>query len=217
MSTTGKDAVEAPKKKDALELVTGRVGKITALIAALTLVVTNLDTLVGKMQGLASKFSPTEPTPQKQTTLPPQQSCVEIYKVEFPQEIAYSEWNDHPISVTGRNNCNKDLGLYLTFTHRVGSEPPRLVLRSPYADTFPECTGAAALSLPKCWDQMKPIPIVEGRGRWDAPLPPPFRLGEFETERLMFRLEVHDLDAPNAEAVWKKTVEIAIRDDTGSE
>jgi len=81
----------------------------------------------------------------------------------------------------------------------------------------PECIGAVALSLPKCWDQMKPIPIVEGRGRWDAPLPPPFRLGEFETERLMFRLEVHDLDAPNAEAVWKKTVEISIRDDTGSE
>jgi hypothetical protein len=214
MNTPVKDEVEAPKKKDAFELLTGKVGKITALIAALTLVVTNLDTLVSKVQVLSSKLSPETTTPAEPTTRPLQQSCVEIYKVEFPQEIAYSEWNDHFISVTGRNNCDRDLGLYLTFTHRVGAEPPRLVLRSPYAETFAECTGAASLSLPKCWDQMKPIPIVEGRGRWDAPLPPAFRLGEFETERLMFRLEVHDLDAPNADAVWKKTVEITIRDDT---
>lgn len=215
MNTPGKDDAQSPKKTDLLDLVTGKVGKITALIAALTLVVTNLDTLVSKVQVVAKKLSPEEPLRSEPSATQPPQSCVEIYKVSFPETIDYSQWDDHHISVTGRNNCNRDLGLYVTFTHRVGSDPPRVVLRSPYADSFPECTGAAAQSQPKCWDQMKPIPIIEGRGQWDAPLPPVFRLGEFQTERLRFRLEVHDLDAPSAEAAWKKTVEIEIRDDAG--
>lgn len=215
MSTPEKEAVEAPRKKDVLDFLTGKVGKIAALILALTLVVTNLEMLVSKAQVFVKKHFSEEVI---SVDLPPlEPSCVEIYKVDFPEEIAYSEWDDHFISVTGRNNCNKDLGLYLTFTHRVGTEPPRVVLRSPFADSYPECTGAAALSLPKCWDQNNNIKIVEGRGRWNAPLPPASRLGSFATERLMFRLEVYDLDAPNSEAVWKNTVAITIRDDTGGQ
>jgi hypothetical protein len=213
MSTPEKEAVEAPRKKDALDFLTGKVGKIAALILALTLVVTNLETLVSKVQVFAKKHFSEEVVPVPPAPLP--QSCVEIYKVDYPEEIAYSEWDDHFIRVTGRNNCKKDLGLYLTFTHRVGTEPPRVVLRSPFADTHPDCTGASALSLPKCWDQNNNIKVVEGRGQWDAPLPPASRLGSFETERLMFRLEVYDLDAPNSEAVWKNTVAITIRDDAG--
>jgi len=191
-----------PPKKDWLEIAKGKVGQITALIGALV-------ALIVGIQQLWEKLVPPPP--------PPKGSCVQIDPLDIPQVIAYSEWDNEGITITGRNDCNRELGLYVTFTHRVSDDPPRFVLRRPHDGDYPECTGAAALGQPKCWDAQKPVAINQGLWKWEAPLPPLSKLGEpRRTEMLGVTWDVRDFDAPDKAPLATTSVAIKIIDDTGT-
>lgn len=211
-----KEAGASPKKADWLEFFRGKIVQITALVGAIVALV------VGVQQGW-QKIRPPPPSPEpvvtKIVTGGLQGPCVRIDEVKVPGAFVLSDWENVRISVTGRNDCERDLGLYITFAHRLSAEPPRLVLRKPQEGDYPECTGAGATVLPKCWDSEKPIPISQGRWHWDAPLPPygpP--LGELrQTEILRVSLDVRDVDAPDKAPLATKPVIIKIVNDTAAQ
>jgi len=214
MSMTEKETGLPQKKSGLLERLTGKIKLITGLIVATTAAVLAIGPGIDAVKNLRGKLQPELPAA---TTPEAQGSCVRIDEVKSPEAIAYSDWDDSHISVTGRNDCNRELGLYVTFAHRVSAEPPRLMLRRPHDEDYPECTGAAAMGLPKCWDAQKPVAIGQGPWRWEAPLPPLSKIGETRsTEVLGVTWDVRDLDAPDKAPLATTSVRIKIVDDTGA-
>ena len=104
-----------PGRAGILDILTGRIGKLTALIGALAGLVAAWQTLVGPIIG------------GEDTQVPPPKLCVEIDAQEFPAAVKYSDWETTPIRVKGRNNCDKPIGVYATFVRRQTSEPRCLV------------------------------------------------------------------------------------------
>lgn len=174
------------KKENWFRIAARKIGEIQTLVGAVVMLIVVV--LGGWYQIRRASEGTAVVTPPK---------CVRISNVWWPREVAYTDWHDARMSVSGRNDCNQELGLYLTFGARRDTEPPRFSLRQPYEDS-PECTGAAAQGLPKCWDAQKPIPISAGAWRWEAPLPPLKKIGEpRSTEVLGFTWAVRDYDAPD--------------------
>jgi hypothetical protein len=193
-----------------VDALTRNFGKALALITVIAAIVTNLDTIVGAWRKIFETVSP-----HKTAVTQPQPSCIQNVDVNFPDPIKYSEWNDAHISVTGQNNCNRGLGLYVTFARRLSQEPPRLDVRPAFEEEEPACASADASVHPNCWDHEKPVPINQGRWQWEAPLPPLFKRGEpRQTETIGVELDVRDFDAPGASPLWSRSVIIKVVKDT---
>jgi hypothetical protein len=204
---TGKKASSKPGWLDALR---GNFGKALAVIAVVAAIVTKMDTIVDGSKKIFDTV-----LPNKTAATQPQLACVRVDDVNFPDRIKYSDWNGAHIRVTGQNNCNRGLGLYVTFLHRLTQEPARLDVRLPFEEEDPACTSADAFVHPNCWDHEKPVPINQGQWQWEAPLPPLFKLGEpRQTEIIGVELDVRDFDAPGASPLWSKSINITIIYDT---
>jgi hypothetical protein len=203
--TERKNRVEPTKSAfDFVDLITGRIGKITALVVAIgSLAVgalTQWETFIGKLVEMGLY------------TRPP---CVQVNPLMIPATVKYSEWDNMKIQLKGRTNCSTPLGLYVTFVRRTASEP-RFVLRVPHED-LPECKGLAPLQEPKCWDPRKPISIGKGDWEWDVRPPPLAQLSDpRRIEKISMTWAVHDYDAPTKPPIRVDTATIEVHSEAGS-
>lgn len=181
---------------DWIDVATGRVGKITAFfttLGALVLVLLNQSEQIQK----------------KVTAMLAPRQCVEVSKVVVPRTIEYSEWDKMRIQITGRNNCDETLGLYVTFQGRVSSEP-RFRLRPPYED-LPECGGGEPVQLPKCWDRKKPVAIGKGEWGWEVLPPPLVQLNDpTPTARISVTWDVRNVDQPDKPPLASDSAQIEV-------
>jgi hypothetical protein len=203
--------VTAPEKEteptkgvsDFINLITGKIGKITALLTAIgglvLLILTNSEQILNKLTALGLY------------THPP---CVQVEPLIIPATVKYSEWDNMKMKLKGRNNCSTPFGLYVTFIPRSASEA-RFVLRIPHED-LPECKVGAPQD-PKCWDPQKPV--SKGKGDWECEIPPPplARLsGPRSIEIISITYYVYDYDAPTKPAIRVGSVEIKVENDGGN-
>jgi hypothetical protein len=202
--STPKEGTEPEKgKPDWIELVTGRIGKISALVAALggllVLILNQFESVQKKAIGM-KLYSPG--------------ACVEVRQVVFPKTVKFSEWDAMRIRLIGFNSCDKPLGLYVTFVRRTASEP-RFILRVPHEE-LPECRGKAPLLEPKCWDPKKPVAIGKGDWEWETLPPPLSQLSDPRSiETIALTWEVRDYDEPTKPPIATDSVPIEVRYDTG--
>jgi hypothetical protein len=189
---------------DFVDLITGRIGKITGLVVAIgglaVGALTQSEQILNKLTALGL-YTP-----------PP---CAQVDPLIIPATVKYSEWDNMKIKLKGRNNCLTSLGLYVTFVRRTASEP-RYVLRVPH-DDLPECKGLAPLQEPKCWDPKKPISIAKGDWEWDV-LPPPLRQlsDPRRIEKISMTWAVYDFDAPTKPPIRVDTATIEVHNDAGN-
>lgn len=203
--TKGRKAGEPAKSaSDFVDLISGRIGKITALVVAIgSLAVGALTQWEKVIDKLVEAGVYTRP------------SCVLVYPLVFPATVKYSEWDSMKMKLKGRNNCSTSPGLYVTFVRRSTSEP-RFVLRVPHED-LPECKGLAPLQVPKCWDPKKPIRNGKGDWEWDVLAPPLTRLSDpRRTEKVSLTWAVYDFDAPTKPAIRVDSAEIEVQNDAES-
>ena len=117
MTPRKKDTESTKSAFDFVDLITGRIGKITALLTAIgglaLLVLTQSEQILNKAIALGLY------------KLPP---CVEVEPLMIPATVKYSEWDSMRLKLKGRNNCSTPLGLFVTFVPRSSSEA-RFVLR----------------------------------------------------------------------------------------
>lgn len=191
----------APARPGILDVLTGNIGKITALVGAVAGLVAAWQALFGQL------FEEQAPEPAAPRV------CVEVDAQDFPQAVKYSDWKTTPIRVKGRNNCDKPLGVYATFVRRQSSEPS-FVLGVPY-DSLPGCDRGTPLLEPKCWDRKKPVPIDRrGEWEWETRPPPLWLLGDpGSIEEIAVTWEVRDLDQPTDDPLATSSVTIKLIDD----
>ena len=189
---------------DFIDLITGRIGKITALLTALgglaLLILTQSEQILNKLTALGL-YTP-----------PP---CVQVDPLMIPATVKYSEWDNMNMKLKGRNNCSTPLGLYVTFVRRTGVEP-RFVLRVPH-DDWPQCKGLTALQEPKCWDPKKPVSRGKGDWVWDIPPPPLVQLSDpRRIEKITINWTVYDYDSPTKPAFGTGNATIEVHNDPGN-
>lgn len=182
-----------------LDAVTGSVAKITALVSTLSALA--LAVLVGpeKIYRAIVDIGLYSPPP-----------CLEVNALSIPASVNFSEWHKMKIELTGRNNCAKQFGLFMTFVPR-GAQP-RFHIKIPH-EHLPQCKGAAAYYDPACWDPKKPIRTVKGDWRWPV-LPPPLELlGESNSVEILVTCAVFDYDAPTKGAIHHDHATITVHND----
>jgi len=187
---------------DVLELITGRVGKLTAFVAALGGLAVGILNYSEQVRDKLTALHLYTPAP-----------CVEVDTVILPATVKLSEWDNMRIRVKGRSNCSSPFGLYVTFVRR-SSRQPEFVLRVPHED-LPECKGLAPFQVPRCWDPKKPIKLGKGTWEWEV-LPPP--LAQLSNPRAVEKISVtwsvHDYDAPTKPPLRVDNATIEIHNDT---
>jgi hypothetical protein len=197
MTPRKKDTEPTKGAFDFVDLITGRIGKITALLTAIgglaLLVLTQSEQILNKAIALGLY------------KLPP---CVEVEPLMIPATVKYSEWDSMRLKLKGRNNCSTPLGLFVTFVPRSSSEA-RFVLRVPHED-LPECKGRAPQE-PRCWDPKKPVSSGKGNWEWEVLPPPLAQLSDpRRIEKISITWYVYDYDAPTKSAilVGNSTIEV---------
>ena len=189
---------------DFVDLITGRIGKITGLVGAvgalLVLVLTQYEQVLGKLTGL-HLYTP--------------RPCVEIEPLVIPATVQYRDWDNMKMKLKGRNNCGAPLGLYVAFVRRTDSEP-RFILRAPGEDS-PACKKGPSAHVPDCWDMSKPV--GHGKGNWELDVkPPPLTplSDPRRIERISISWFVYDLDAPTQVLYGTGPVTIEVHNDAGN-
>jgi hypothetical protein len=188
---------------DIVDLITGRIGKITALVTAIGglafVILTQSEQIASKLTALGL-YTP--------------RPCVEIRRMIVPKEIQYSDWkkNKMKITIEGRNNCEAQLGIYLTYMRDKNSES-LFDLKVPY-DDWEECKGSnkALLQERICWETKKPLRRGKGDWVWNVVLPDLEQIGARPVEPVRIKFEVNDYDDPTR-IYWSETVPIEVRND----
>jgi hypothetical protein len=188
---------------DFVDLLTGRIGKITAFLTALgglvLLILTQSEQILTKATALGLY------TPRQ---------CVEVEPLVIPAAVKYSEWDSMKLKLKGRNNCSAPLGLFVIFVPASASETG-FVIRVPHED-LPECRSGAPKD-PTCWNPKKPL--RSGKGAWEWEVPPP-RLARMrnpgQTEKISITWYVYDYDSPAKSAIQVNSATIEVQNDRGN-
>jgi hypothetical protein len=203
MTPRKKDTGPTRSAFDFVDLITGRIGKITALLTAIgglaLLILTQSEQILNKAIALGLyKLRP----------------CAQVEPLEIPATVKYSEWDNMKLKLKGRNNCSTPLGLFVTFVPRSTSEA-RFVLRVPHED-LPECKGRAPQE-PRCWDPKKPVSSGKGNWEWEVLPPPLAQLSDpRRIEKISITWYVYDYDAPTKSAIRVGSATIEVHNDRGS-
>ncbi len=173
---------------DFVDLITGRIGKITGLVVAIgglaVAALTQWESVIDKLVELGW-YTRTE--------------CLQVDPPIFPATVVYSAWdNVMKMELKGRATCSNPPGLYVTFIPtRVKTESP-LRLRVLHEE-LTECKGVlASFQEPRCWDPK--IPVASGKGPWNwvVHLPPLERVNDPPSvEQIWIEWAVYKSDAPN--------------------
>lgn len=185
---------------DFVDLITGRIGKITAFLTALgglvLLILTQSEQILSKAIALGL-YTP--------------RPCVQVEPLVIPATVKYSEWDSMKLKLKGRNNCSTPLGLFVIFVPRNASETG-FVVKVPHED-LDECKGRAPKE-PRCWDTKKPV--SSGKGAWEWEVPPP-RLARMrdprQIEKISISWYVYDYDSPTKSAILIDSATIEVHND----
>jgi hypothetical protein len=187
-----------------VDVITGRIGKIAGLVAAIGALAVGILTQGEQIYDKLVKNRLYTPLP-----------CVQVAALMIPATVKYSEWDNMNFKLKGRNNCSTPLGLYVTFVRRIGDEP-RFVLKIPHED-LPECKGLTSLQEPKCWDPKKPVSIGKGDWEWDVLPPPLAQLSDPRPiEKITINWTVYDYDSPTKPAFGTGNATIEVHNDAGN-
>jgi len=130
---------------DLLDVLTSRVGKITALIGAITGLVVGANQFIPKsctvdlktLVGLVEEVKREAP---KSPTLP---DCFRHDMIVEPKTVAISKWDSMMLKWTGQNDCPTTLNAYVTFKIKANN---RVRIMPPYED----CVS----NDPSCWQSV---------------------------------------------------------------
>jgi hypothetical protein len=153
-----------------IDFITGRVGKITALILAII-------GLIIAVKRLCNIVSPKSPD-------------VQVKDVILPKKVKCSEWDNMIIKLKGCN-CDGTSGLYVIFSSTLAE----VRLKPPIAIDGKDCVGRP--QLPWCWCGKKPV--CEGEEDWEWDLFPPqleWVGNPRDIKRFLIHWEVLDYDNP---------------------
>jgi len=177
--------------RDWLDMLTGRIGKIAALVTAvgglILLIISQVKEITKEGAWLASLFPRSSPA-----------ACLEVKSIDLPETLAYDKWDGKNVVIRGTNTCERTIGLYVAYPPRGATGEVRYVLRVPREEQ-PKCKGGAAVREPDCWDPQKPI--ARGDWTWQTYLPPLARLVDAsagEPEKLFVTMEVRNSDEPDS-------------------
>ena len=99
---------------DLLDVVTSRVGKITALIGAITGLVVGANQLIPKSDPVPKPpVVPVEKVEKEAPKSPALSDCFKPNMIVGPETVAISKWNSM-MKLTGRNDCQTTLHVYVT-------------------------------------------------------------------------------------------------------
>jgi len=198
---TGRKKKDEPAKSSfdfVVDLITSRIKLITGLVSAIALLVLGV---LNYWKDIKDKVRPARP-------------CVEVKSLTVPPKIIYSDWkkNNMKITITGKNNCEAQLGLYLTYMRANDSES-MFNLRVPYGD-WEECKGVNKNLLQEriCWETKKPLRQGKGDWEWEVTLPELEQVGARPIERIRLKFEVKDYDDPT-KSYWSKPELIEVQND----
>ena len=186
-----------------IELLTGKIGKLTAFLTAIgglaVLILTQSEQILSKATSLGL-YTP--------------RPCVEVEPLVIPATVKYSEWDSMKLKLKGRNNCSTPLGLFVIFVPGSASETG-FVVRVPHED-LPECKTLAPKD-PTCWNPKKPV--SSGKGAWEWEVPPP-RLARMrdprQIEKISITWYVYDYDSPTKSAILVDSATIEVHNDRGN-
>jgi len=184
-----------------IDRLTGRLGKVTALIAATgTLAVAVLTQWERGSEQIAKLFPPAP--------------CVVLAPAKFPAIVKLSEWDDVRVQLSGENNCPGELGLYVTYSRAESKNSSLFAIGSRHIE-LPTCSNyLVAESEPRCWNPKKPV--VVGKGPWTYPvlLPRIERLADWQSgQKIFVDWALHNTDAPTKPAIALDTATIEIQSD----
>ena len=145
------------KKPGFLDLVTGKIGKISALIVAVGALLTGAEK-VFKIFGGVDPKGPTEVVKLK--------DCFEA-DLTYPKEVSFNGWSSMSLRMSGANDCGETLIGHVAF------KAPRatsLRILAPFAPEGGDCT----LANPDCWES---ITFTSGPVDYRVSVPELKRLG----------------------------------------
>lgn len=197
-----------------IDLLTGRIGKATALVAAvggLVLMILNKSELIlGKSDQVLGKLAA--------MGLYTRAPCVQVDEFMIPATVKYKEWENMTIKLNGHNNCSITLDGYVTFDRRTDAGSRLIRFRLPHED-LPECRRQALqvpLQEPTCWDAMIPILIGKGKWQWDLRPPPLETLSDpRQIGKIAITWRLHNYDSPTNKPMWVRDSVTEVQNDPG--
>jgi hypothetical protein len=205
---------ERKKKSDApkrgvdlyLDVITGRIRKITILLGSIGVLVVLIFTQYDKIKKLLVEHGILTPAPP----------CVSVDWPKFPEKVKLSEWDSTTVSLHGHEDCTGDFGLYMAFSADDRSKK-LFALVPPHFESYEECKELHADLYPNCWYFRRPLTSGKGEWSWDVPLPPVQPLSNLRSgDRLIVSYEVRDYDAPGKPPKKAYWAAITIRSDAES-
>jgi hypothetical protein len=212
--TEQKKKTEPAKSADFIDLITGRIGKITALVAAvgvLVLMILNKsDLILSKSEQVLGKLAA--------LGLYTRAPCVQVDAFIIPATVKYKEWENMTIKINGHNNCSITLDGYVTFDRRTETGPWLIRFRLPHEE-LPECRRQALqvpLQEPTSWDAMIPIWIGKGNWHWDLRAPPIEPMSDpRRVEKIAITWRLHNYDTPTNNPIWVRDSVTEVQNDAG--
>ncbi len=121
----------------AIELLTGRVGRITALIVAVAALLSAFMTLTQAGREVLALLRPAPSAARNAACFEP--------SLTYPKRVALAKWDDMDLQLTGRNNCKDGLPVYVVFKGR------KVSLRIDPPFSAADCRFDDA----SCWEQRR--------------------------------------------------------------
>lgn len=132
MSDEERDSEPKQASSDLLGKITGRIGKVIALIVAFGTLLGAIEHFFETGSSLIARFKTDK-------------SLKDCFRAEmkYPKTVSISGWRSMPLSLTGRNSCREKLGIHIAFkTKRLAM----VAFESPVSD----CRD---LVNPDCWEE----------------------------------------------------------------
>jgi hypothetical protein len=150
---------QTDKKPGFVDAITGKVGKVGALIIALAALLSGVE----KIFNVSSNFLGGQ---EEVAVVIKLKDCFEA-ELEHPDEVPFGGWPDMRLDLSGENKCGETLIGHVAFKAPGGTS---LRIRAP----FPPASGECQLAVPDCWDQIR---FPEGKVDWNVSVPKLERLG----------------------------------------
>ena len=132
MNDEERDPESKQNSLDLMGRVTGRIGKVRALIVALVTLLVAIGYFFDIGSNLIARFETEE-------------SAKDCFKanMNYPETVSVSKWSSMRLSLTSRNRCREKLGVHLAFKTK---NLAKVAFESPVSD----CRD---LVDPNCWEE----------------------------------------------------------------
>jgi hypothetical protein len=137
-----------------VELITGKIGKVTALCLAIVA----LGGAIGGVWTMGRRALQYIGLAPHGTSVTDSKNCFQP-QLMYPGDVTLSKWDSMDLRLTGRNECKQTLAVHVAFKGR----KDRVSIEPPFADS--SCTQA---DNPSCWEQKT---LERGDVNWEVSPP----------------------------------------------